>query len=259
MNGELPDFEALERFVDARQESRERAEVVRRLASDPGARAHVAAARALNARLREHFDPVREEAIPASLTEAALGHRSRRPVRSWRWATMAASLLLATALGAAGGWWWHGVAKAASERGAFIRAALQAHQIYARAPEHAVEFPAEHAAELKRWMAHNLGSSATTPRLRALGFRLLGGRFLPTPDGTATQLIYEDRSGKRLALYLRADLANRDELQFQFGAPSRRIDVLYWLDGPRGYALTGALGRPRLRRVAELIYAQLES
>jgi len=159
----------------------------------------------------------------------------------------------------AGGWWWHGVASAASERGEFVRAALHAHQIYARAPEHAVEFPAERVAELKHWMARNLGPTAVTPRLGAVGFRLLGGRFLPTSDGTATQLIYEDRAGERVALYLRADLANRDELQFQFGPPSHQIAVLYWLDGPRGYALTGAFDRPRLRRIANLIYEQLGS
>lgn len=91
-----------------------------------------------------------------------------------------------------------------------------------------------------------------------MGFRLLGGRLLPASDGPAGQLMYESAAGERVTLYLRAALANRRELEFQF-ATDRDLPVLFWLDGPRGYALAGEIQRGRMLRLAKVIYDELGS
>ena len=70
--------------------------------------------------------------------------------------------------------------------------------------------------------------------------------------------MYEDASGRRMTLYVRADLVNQHDVEFQF-APGHDPLVLFWLDGPHAYALSGEFDRGELLRIAKVVYDQMES
>ena len=104
------------------------------------------------------------------------------------------------------------------------------------------------------WLSRRLGMPIGAPQLDPLGYRLIGGRLLPTPAGApAAQLMYEDASGHRITLYIRADLRNSRDIEFQF-AREHDVNVLYWLDGPRGYALSATLDERAMLPIAKVLY-----
>jgi anti-sigma factor RsiW len=101
-----------------------------------------------------------------------------------------------------------------------------------------------------------LGMPLRVPQLSADGFALVGGRLLPGESGPVAQFMYEDGSGKRLTLYVRADAAENRETAFRF-ALEGKVGVFYWLDGKLGYAISGELPREKLLNIAESAYKQL--
>jgi anti-sigma factor RsiW len=250
--------EELEAFVDARLDSSRRARIATCLNTRPELAEAIVAHRRINAQLCAHFDELLDEAVPSSLLDAA-SQAPRTPVAHRRRVlAIAASIAVVGVSGAVAGWWWRDAKVLAESTRAFIREAASAHRIYAADQQHPVEFSAERRDELLAWLSSHLGTALEAPRLSPVGFHLLGGRLLPASDGLAGQLMYESTAGERVTLYLRADLANRRELEFQF-ATDRDLPVLFWLDGPRGYALAGEIQRGRMLRLAKVIYDELGS
>jgi anti-sigma factor RsiW len=254
--------EELEAFVDARLDVSNRARVAACLDAFPKTADAVTAHRRINAQLRAHFDGVLGEAVPSSLLRTASqpphAPNAHRRAHRRRVLGIAAGVAAIGLLGSVAGWWWRDSAVLAESTREFVREAAFAHQIYAADLEHPVEFSAPRRDEFLAWLSSHLGTNLKAPRLADVGFHLLGGRLLPANGGPAGQLMYESAAGERITLYLRADLANRRELEFQF-ASDRDLPVLFWLDGPRGYALAGDLERGRMLRLAKLVYDQLGS
>ena len=91
------------------------------------------------------------------------------------------------------------------------------------------------------------------PDLASVGFRLMGGRLLPAEDGPAAQFMYENGSGERLTLYLRAGV--RGETAFRYHEEGG-IGAFYWSDEGFGYAIAAKADRELLLRIAELVYKQ---
>ena len=83
----------------------------------------------------------------------------------------------------------------------------------------------------------------------------MGGRLLPAGNEPAAQLMYEDDRGARLTLYIRA--SDSGETSFRF-AQSGEVSAFSWIDGGLGYAISAALDRERLLRIAEAVYRQLD-
>lgn len=251
--------EDLDRFVDAQLDSARRVAVAEHLAGHREDAEYVETQQRLNALLRARFDRVLDEPIPSALLRAATRTESPRQRVAWGKLGLAGALAALVALVGLGGWWL-GQHSAGSPPAwtEFVRQAAYAHQIYAADRRHPVEFTAAQEHELLDWLSVRLGAPVRAPRLEQMGFRLLGGRLLPASDGPAAQLMYEDGSGRRMTLYLRADLPNQREVEFQF-ARGRTPPVLFWLDGPHAYALSGDLDRSELLRIAKVVYEQMES
>jgi anti-sigma factor RsiW len=250
--------EELEAFVDARLDASHRARVAACLDACPKTAEAVTAHRCINAQLRTHFDGVLEEAVPPSLLHTASQPPRAPALHLGRVFGIAAGIAAIALFGAVAGWWWRDAAVLAQSSREFVREAAFAHQIYAADQKHSVELSTERRDELLAWLSSHLGTNLKAPRLARVGFHLLGGRLLPASDGPAGQLMYESAAGERVSLYLRTDLANRRELEFQF-ASDRDLRVLFWLDGPRGYALAGEIQRGRMLRLAKVVYDQLGS
>jgi anti-sigma factor RsiW len=242
--------EDLIRYVDDRLPPERRAQVAAYLHEHPETAEELEAQKRLNALLRECHRRVREEPIPPALLHAATG--ARWHIRPRREALRAVTIAIAAAIvGGAAGWLWRSITVEPQWQD-FTRQAAAAHRVYTSERERPVEVAAR--PELLAWLSRRLGTPIVAPRLDAFGYRLIGGRLLPGTGGTpAAQLMYESAEGRRFTLYIRADLRNWREIEFQF-AHEEGVNVLYWLDGPRGYALASELDESAMRPLAKVVY-----
>ena len=134
--------------------------------------------------------------------------------------------------------------------------AVSAHAVYTPEVRHPVEVTADQQAHLVKWLTKRLGVSVRTPVLSTAGYELVGGRLLPGVKGPAAHFMYEDATGERLTLYIRAAGAESGETAFRYSIENE-IGVFYWIDGESGYALAGHMDKDELLDVANLIYRQL--
>ncbi len=239
----------LHAFADGELDAERRAEVASYLDTDPEAAARVAAYQAQNLALHGAFDSILDEPLTSALERAA-----RRPRRRY-WLPAAAAL--AVLAGGVGGWLLHGATGVGQNADAgLVRQASVAYAVYAPEVRHPVEVPADQEKHLVAWLSKRLGAPLSAPRLDELGFKLIGGRLLTASEGPAALLMYEDDRGRRLAMYARADLVGNRDTAFQFERGAG-VGVFYWIDGPRGFAISGELDRAELMAAARIVYAEL--
>jgi anti-sigma factor RsiW len=70
--------------------------------------------------------------------------------------------------------------------------------------------------------------------------------------------MYHDAGGKRLTLYVSTEQSQNTDTGFRFSEQGP-INVFYWIDGTFGYALSGGVDRATLSRLADAVYAQLDT
>lgn len=248
----------LQAYVDGRLEPGRRAEVEAYLAKTPEARERVAADQRLRAALRGQLEAKHAEAIPSRLLPAnILAARRARLLR--RAGAAAAALLLFTA-GLGLGWFAgdrQGATRVASSAPATTGVAdnaANAYRTFVVEVAHPVEVDAGHQAHLLTWLSKRLGKPIDAPDLAAFGYRLMGGRLLPADQGAAAQLMYDDASGRRLTVYVRA--AEGAETAFRFSREGE-ASTFAWIDRGFGFAVTGQLQREQLLPIAEAVYHRL--
>lgn len=251
----------LQAWVDGRLAPPRRADVEAYLASHPHEAQRLRAYRQQNVGLRARYNPVLDEALPR-------GMGKRPPGRLWRWPEplprYAASLAIALAGGAAG-WLLHGQldgtprqALAQGRGPGLARQAALAHAIYSPELRHPVEVGADQQEHLVAWLSKRLGTQLRPPMLAGLGYELIGGRLLPGDSGPVAQFMYHDANGQRLTLYVSSGQGHGGkDSAFRF-AQEGAVSVFYWIDGRFGYALSGAVGKAELARIATAVYAQLQ-
>lgn len=238
-------------------------EIAAYLTARPADARRVVAFQAHNAALHALFDPVLDEPVPARLMAGT------RP-SSWHLQKYAAGLLIACTGGVAG-WFLHGVGEQdvrlahglaadplAMQASAFAHQAAIAHVVYSPDLRHPVEVGADQEAHLVAWLSKRLGMPIHPPRLATLGYELVGGRLLPGQSGPLAQFMYHDPAGQRLTLYVSTEQSHNTDTGFRFSRQGP-INVFYWIDGKFGYALSGAVDRATLSRLADAVYAQLDT
>lgn len=240
----------LHAYVDGLLAEARRVEVESYLAAHPEDAQRVRAWREQNHALRELFDPVLAETLPARLRRPALLSRIRPALR------YAAAVGWVT-FGGMAGWYLHdyNVAKSA-DTVAFAHQAVIAHVVYSPEVRHPVEVGADQEAHLVAWLSKRIGGSLKIPQLASLGYQLVGGRLLPGNQGPVAQFMFQDGNGQRLTLYVRNGAGTSKETAFRY-AQERDISVFYWIDGRFGYALSGEIEKAELLRVAKVVYQQL--
>ncbi len=248
MNDRLSE-DRLHAYVDGRLDEADRAEVEALLAQDEEATARVRAYQEQNAELHRAFDPVLAEQLPAGLQDPG------RQTASYGWrAAAAVALLLA---GAASGWFANDrlAAPSAGMARSLAGEAVVAHRVYTKEVRHAVEVAANEEAHLVAWLSKRLDAPLTPPDLTTDGYSLVGGRLLPASEGAAAHLMYENRTGDRLTLYVRTNRSG-DDSAFRF-ARDGEVSAFYWLDGPLAYALLAEVDRDTLLPLARTVYGKL--
>ena len=139
-----------------------------------------------------------------------------------------------------------------------LQPAAFAHRVYSPEIAHPVEVSADREQHLIAWLSKRLKTPVHAPNLGELGYRLIGGRLLPSTDRMAAQFMYQDARGLRITLYIRRGAWNNEETSFQY-ARDGSLGTFYWIDGPMGYALSGELSQEQLLAIAEAVYRQLNS
>lgn len=272
----LPITEAdLHAYVDAELPDDRRVEVEDFLAAQPEEASRVFAYQAQKEALRQLFNPVLDESLPAELLELAekpivpameamatpAVDMKKRPFLSrWSMQRIAASFAIALLSGLAG-WLGHGQYQA-TERMAqmtpLARQAAVAHVVYSPDIKRPVEVTADQEDQLVKWLTKRLGTPVSPPKLGTLGYELIGGRLLPGNAGPVAQFMYHDSSGQRLTLYVSTEQTVSRDTGFRF-AREGAVNVFYWVDGKFGYALSAGIDKGELARVATAVYDQLEN
>ena len=238
----------------------QRAAVDAYLRAHPQDAARVDAWREQNRQLRALFDPVLDQGIPPALLQAAAAPSAAN--HAWYHPAMqAAAAIVLVIAGGAGGWLLRGgdSVTASASPISLARSAAIAHAVYTPEVRHPVEVGVEQEAHLVQWLSKRLGSTLQPPVLSPLGYHLIGGRLLPGDgDGPVAQFMYEERGGKRLTLYVARERAGKQETAFRY-TQEKDLGVFYWIDGQMGYALSARLPKAELGKIADAVYAQLES
>ncbi|HSG23723.1 MAG TPA: anti-sigma factor [Azonexus sp.] len=270
----LPITEAdLHAYVDAQLPDSRRAEVEAFLATQPAEAERLQAYQAQKAALRQLFNPVLDESLPAKLldlaepptvaTEATAGatvNAKKRPfLSSWSVQRIAASFAIAL-LGGVAGWLGHSqyqVTERMAQMTPLPRQAAVAHVVYSPDIKRPVEVTADQEDQLVKWLSKRLGTPVSPPKLSALGYELIGGRLLPGNSGPVAQFMYHDSTGQRLTLYVSTENTDGRDTGFRF-AREGQVNVFYWVDRKFGYALSAGIDKGELARVATAVYDQLE-
>ncbi|MXP65348.1 anti-sigma factor [Roseomonas sp. M0104] len=254
MSGRPITEDDLHGLVDLALDAARQAEVEAWLAAHPAEAARVEAYRRQRAALREALAPVASEPVPPELNLARLLER-RWPARPLPWRAAAAAVLL-LGLGGAGGWWLRDAARPET-RGlaALAQQAADSYAVYAPDRQRPVELRAASQAELVSWMSDRLGRRITVPDLSAAGYRLMGGRLVPTPQGPAALFMYDDDRGSRLVLLARTMPAQDDTPMS--GRSRGGMESFTWAAGGAGYSLVGAIAPTALHPLADEVRRQM--
>ncbi len=247
----------LHAYVDGRLSESRHAAVEAAIAADSTIADTVQAYRSQNEVLRAQFGTIVDEPVPERLKPLGIAARLARR----RWIVPVAASIVWLALGLGGGWLAHdwfdaGVSFDAAR--AVAREAVSAHRVYAVEVRHPVEVFADEEDHLVKWLSKRLGYTIGRPDLTPLGFRLVGGRLLPTADGgPAAQFMYEDSSGRRLTLYVsRNETGETTAFRYQ---EMDGVGAFIWLEEEMGFAISGELSRDVLLRASTLVYEALDA
>jgi len=252
----------LHAYVDGWLEPQRRIEVEAYLAEDPAAAERISAYRSQIEALHDMFDAVlREPPTPVlvDLHDRLAGRMAGNDNVRTGWlhspfARMAAGVLLLLA-GGAGGWVLkrpEPVAVSQPALQSFAEEAVQAHSFYTTDNRFAVEMGAEDRGALDSWLSERLGRKIFGPDLSSVGYRLIGGRSLPTAAGAGAQYMYENDAKRRVTLFVGTPRAGQ-ESAFSF-VQQGDISMFYWVEGSIAYALIGRLDRDQLMGLTKTVY-----
>jgi anti-sigma factor RsiW len=206
--------------------------------------------------LRARLESKAQEPIPARLRIANLMAAPRRASRINRRAIAAAVawLVIGGMLGVVGSSWWF--AQSLQDTSVADNA-IAAHRIYVTERLHPVEVPAEQEAHLVQWLSRRVGKPLTAPNLNPQGYRLIGGRLLPSNGEAAAQFMYENAGGNRLTIYARSG-GSEAQTAFRFEEQDG-ISAFSWIENGLSYVVSAKADRAQLLPIAESIYKQFEA
>jgi anti-sigma factor RsiW len=245
----------LQAFVDDRLAGDRLAGMEAYLAHHPEVRERVAIEHRHRMALRAQLDAKFAEPIPARLSIANI-----QAARRSRWTTRARLSLAAIAIfvvGASSGWLANRLQPFAPRVApvpattTVAQSATVAYRTFVVEVAHPVEVGASQEAHLMQWLSKRLGKPLTAPDLTKFGYRLMGGRLLPSGSGSAAQLMYDDASGKRLTIYVRAAEGSETAFRYQQEGDA---STFAWIDQGFGFAVTAMANRDELLPIAEAVY-----
>lgn len=208
-----------------------------------------------NATLTALYGPLDTNVVPDRLDVFRIERRMRSERADWR--NRAAAAVLVLAVGLTGGWFGRGLVSDVAEPASIVADAAQAHKLFASDVLHPVEVRADSkdAQNLPKWLSKRLDRKINIPDLTRHGLSLVGGRVLPGSEGPAAQLMYEDKGGLRITLYIVAAADSSDSAMRRSSVGS--LETVSWDDEMIRCALVGNLPTDRMDAIAKDTYQQL--
>ena len=246
--------EELHAWIDGQLDPDRLPAVQRYLQEHPDVARNVAAWRAQREALRQMFGAIASEPIPPRLgLERLIQERLTRRWIPWR---VAASILLAFALGGTGGWFLHGFGGLPVSASVALLAdqAVANHVVYTADRRRPTELGAQQRDDLARWVSNRLNHQVAPPDLSDFSFNYIGGRLVATPDGPAGLFMYDGPEAVRMTVFV-LPLKDASDMPIQHvGSP--KVDSWSWIDKGVFYTVVAKLPSPELRRIAELVRQQ---
>ena len=252
----------IHRLIDGELTPEREAEVRAWINADP-ARARLAdELRDQVALLHARFDPLLVEPVPPHLVAKV---QAPAAVNSARFLRVAGQALFGLACAGAGwmGHVWLGADTQPDAWAGLAQRAAVAHAVYLPEVRHAVEVGADQETHLVQWLSKRLTVPVRAPSLSRHGYRLVGGRLLPSDDAPMAQFMYQNDAGKRLTLYVVAKGVSKrasaqQESAFRFERVGN-VNVFQWVDERSAYALSGEIVREELLPIARTVYDDLQT
>ncbi|MNM38812.1 hypothetical protein D3C81_495760 [compost metagenome] len=242
----IPSEDELHAYIDDRLAPGRRAEVKAWLEANPQAATKVEGWQADARRLRVALAGFGEQAGAAQLDLGHLRQRLRQR-RQRRWAS-AAVLLLAVGVGGLGGWQVRDASLASIDLP--MADAVQAHRLFAASE--ALDIQANDSTQLRNWLGRHFSKVGQLPDLAGYGFQPVGARLLSNEQGPAALLVFQDRNGERISLFLRLPgehYARMPEGQRTDG----QLEARYWSHGAYNFALVSEADDGRGAGVGEAL------
>ncbi len=260
MSDEIPITEAdLHAYIDNQLSSERHKRVGEWLKTHPHEAARLQRYQEISDQLHERFDPVMEQVMPDHLQElVSKFNRPKRRVHLFKTAVSACLVLLGVSVG----WNIKPVTIDAASQPLLVhlaKPAAFAHTVYATDKLYPVEINASEQERLISWLSDRLRTKIQAPNLAVVGFRLLGGRLIPSTNRMAAQFMYQNVQGKRITLYVRRvssykynKTKNNLKQAKEFG-----VQIFYWRKGDLGFAITGDLKQKSLKGVVKVTQSQI--
>ena len=242
----------LQAWVDGRLTLERRGSVEAYLTANPDAAARLARYVVQDTSLLTALQPIFDEPVPARLRIDTL--LARRRSRVMGHLARAAVILLVVGTSGAGGWAMHDWAASGTPLRAATANAVAAYETFTTEALHPVEVRADGEGKLVQWISARLERPITPPDLASLGWRLMGGRVLPTANAPAAQLMYDDDRGSRLTVYVQPMGIDGEEFRYTQKGDVRTI---VWAERRLALVVTGKVPEDALMAVARRVKAQL--
>lgn len=243
----------LHAYVDQALAPARLAEVEAYLGQHADVAARVAALVRQRAALRAALAPIAQEPVPARLSLARLTEPRRAANDNW-WRSAAAAVVL-LGVGGASGWMLHPIVRDTGMV-ALGREAAASYVAYAPDQLHPVEIKAADSAELVDWVSRRLGHPVAVPDLAAAGYRLMGGRLVPTDHGPAALFLYDNDHGSRLAVLVRPMAVAGDTAMSE--QSNGAVSGYAWARDGMGYSLVSDLAAGTLHPLANAVRRQVD-
>lgn len=137
-----------------------------------------------------------------------------------------------------------------------VQPASFAHAIYSTEVLHPVEVSASEEEHLIKWLSKRLHTDIKAPDLSKNNYQLIGGRLLPSTNRMAAQFMYQRSDGNRITLYIRRGAWGTDKTRFLY-SNRETANVLYWINGEMGYAMSGQVDEAELLSLSQEAYKQM--
>ncbi|ULJ75798.1 anti-sigma factor family protein [Rhizobium gallicum] len=245
----------LQAFVDNALDAERHRDVCDYLLANPEAAARVASYRTQTAALRSALDPVACEPVPSRLNLKTIVS-AHPPARRLQPLRLAAAAVLLLAIGATGGWVMKGYMLPPNEGvAALAQEAAASYGAFASDRLRPVEVRADASETLQQFAAATLGRSTTIPNLTEAGYRLMGGRVIPTAHGPGFMLMYDNDKGSRLVILARHMVVDQDKAMV--ASENGEVRGWSWAKEGMGYSVVGALPRKDLHPIADVVRSQV--
>jgi anti-sigma factor RsiW len=245
----------LHAFVDKALDAERHREVAAFLDTHPEAATRVASYHAQAVALRSALEAAATEPVPSRLNLANI-IETRRPAGRPRFAQMAAAAVVLLAIGASGGWLVKGYTMPPTEGvAALAQEASASYSAFASDRLRPVEVRADGTDDLMVLASATIGGSVAIPDLTKAGYRLMGGRVVPTSHGSGFMLMYDNDKGSRLVMLTRRMKVDQDKQMV--ASDQRDIRSWSWASNGLGYSIVGAIASDELHPIADEIRSQI--